>query len=112
MLLGVVVWALVGAAPANQDSLALRERGKRVYDEQRCRLCHAIAGAGNKRSPLDGVGGRLTAAQIRTWIVAPRQMDSTVRKRAYSHLSSAEVDALVAYLRAVPANSKDSLGGS
>ena len=58
-----------GPAP-QADPIA---RGRTVYAEQRCRACHSIAGEGNTRSPLDGVGGRLTEKQIRLWSVAPRR---------------------------------------
>jgi mono/diheme cytochrome c family protein len=73
-------------------------RGKAVYAEQRCSACHSIAGAGNKRNPLDGVGSKLKEADIRKWIVAPREMNPKVRKRAFDKLSKADLDALVAYM--------------
>ena len=34
-------------------------------------ICHAIAGKGNKANPLDGVGKKLSADEIRQWIVNP-----------------------------------------
>jgi len=34
-----------------------------------------IAGVGNRRYPLDGVGPKLTEEEIRQWIVAPRDMN-------------------------------------
>lgn len=67
--------------------------------EQRCRMCHAIEGEGNIRSPLDGVGDRLSEEDIRLWIVAPQEMNPAVAKRGY-HLSEEDLDALVAYLMA------------
>lgn len=73
-------------------------RGKAVYAEQKCSSCHMVAGVGNKRSVLDGVGSRLKAADMRQWIVAPRKMKATVRKPDYSKLLAADVDALVVYL--------------
>ena len=39
-------------------------------------MCHAIAGAGNKSDPLDGVGKKLSAADIRAWIVTPKEMEN------------------------------------
>jgi mono/diheme cytochrome c family protein len=73
-------------------------RGRTVYVEQRCRMCHAIDGQGNARSPLDGVGGRLTDDEIRRWIVAPQEMQPGVAKRGYQ-LSPEDLEALVAYLK-------------
>lgn len=74
-------------------------RGRAVYAEQRCRVCHSIGGEGNTRSPLDGVSGRLTEEQIRLWIVAPKEMNPAVAKRGYQ-LSEEDLNALVAYLTA------------
>lgn len=74
------------------------ELGKRVYRQQRCQVCHSIDGVGSRRSPLDGVGNRLDAEQIRRWIVAPKEMDPKVRKRAYDKLPQEELDALVRYM--------------
>jgi uncharacterized protein (TIGR01732 family) len=31
-------------------------------------VCHSIAGAGNKKGPLDKVGTKLSADDIRAWI--------------------------------------------
>ena len=73
------------------------ERGRQVYDAQNCWRCHSIAGSGNVRQPLDGVGSRLEREQIRTWIVAPQQMSRGVAKRPYD-LPSDELEALVDYL--------------
>lgn len=58
----------------------------------------SIAGVGNARSPLDGVGSRLTAEGIRKWIVAPREMNPKVQKRPYDRLPPVDLDALTAYL--------------
>lgn len=99
----IVVLSL-GAAPAmaSQDADRARiDRGREVYEQQRCQTCHAIEGVGNRRYPLDGVGVRLTEEQIRKWIVAPREMDPKVRKRAYDKLPKADLDALVAYMRSL-----------
>ena len=91
--------ALAGwpAAAGAQDATVI-ELGKEVYRAQRCSLCHFIGGVGNRRSPLDGVGDRLTEAEIRAWIVAPQTMNPKVRKRAYDKLPPKELDALVAYM--------------
>lgn len=75
-------------------------RGRAVYVEQRCGMCHSIGGEGNTRSQLDDVASRLTEEQIRRWIVTPQEMDPAVRKRGYA-LTPDDLDALVAYLRSV-----------
>lgn len=89
------------SAPACAQSAAPNpvERGKAVFKEQQCQACHSVAGAGNRRYPLDAVGSTLSEDAIRKWIVAPREMNPTVRKRAYDKLSKPDLDALVAYLK-------------
>lgn len=77
------------------------KRGAEVYRELKCQACHSIAGVGNKRYPLDGVGTKLTEEQIRKWIVAPREMNPKVSKKANDKLPKADLDALVAYLKSL-----------
>jgi mono/diheme cytochrome c family protein len=88
--------AACGAAGGEQNGGQL-EVGRRVYDRERCATCHAIAGKGNRRYPLDGVGSRLSRDDVRKWVVAPQEMQQGVRKRSY-RLPEAELEALVAYL--------------
>lgn len=85
------------AATASADPLLAR--GRAVYLAQRCGKCHSMQGAGNTRSPLDGVGARLADREIRLWITAPKTMKPGIVKRAYK-LPSEDLDALVAYLKA------------
>lgn len=92
-------WASV--AEARPGEPAAIERGRQVYTQRRCQACYSIAGVGNTRYPLDGVGSRLTAEEIRKWIVAPREMNPTVRKKAYDKLPAVDLDALVAYLQSL-----------
>ena len=49
-------------------------RAQDVYGAQKCQICHAIAGKGNKTNPLDGVGGKLCADDIKQWITHPTEM--------------------------------------
>ena len=90
-----------GPALAGQDA----KRGEAVYAEQKCSLCHAVAGKGNAKGSLDGVGTKLTAAEIREWIVNTKEMTAKTKAerkppmRAYPNLPAADVDALVAYLQ-------------
>ena len=90
-------------AASGQDA-ALIEKGKAVYAAQKCSMCHIIEGKG-KTNPLDGVGKKLTADEIRQWIVNPTEMTkktgSTKKPpmpNKYSKLPAADIDALVAYL--------------
>jgi mono/diheme cytochrome c family protein len=105
---GLVTAALavvfVTAAPDTaraQDAAA----GEKVYAAQKCSMCHSIAGKGGKSSPLDGVGTKLTAAQIKEWIVDPitaAKTHSSTKKppmpKKYDKLPAADIDSLVAYM--------------
>jgi mono/diheme cytochrome c family protein len=79
--------------------------GEKVFAAQKCSLCHSIAGKGNKLGPLDGVGSKLTAEEIRNWIVDPAAMATkhkATRKppmKPVASLTKADVDALVDYLQ-------------
>ena len=94
-------------ALAAQDKAASIERGKAVYTEQKCSLCHAIDGKGNKQNPLDGVGDKLSAADIRKWITSPKEMEAAlpakpkISMKAYASLKPEDLDALVAYLQSL-----------
>jgi hypothetical protein len=59
---------------------------------------------GSRRYPLDGVGSKLSADDIRTWIVAPREMNPKVSKRAFDSLSPPDLEALVAYVSSLGGN--------
>jgi mono/diheme cytochrome c family protein len=92
---------LVAPAPSSGQTA---EEGQKLYAAQKCAICHSIAGAGNKRGPLDGVGTKLTAEEIRAWILTPTEMAAKAKAtrkppmKAYTSLPAANVDALVAYL--------------
>ena len=94
-----VILAVTAAAASAQDAAA----GAKVYADQKCQLCHSIGGKGNAKGPLDEVGGKLSAGEIRSWIEDAPGMTTksgATRKpamKAYS-LSKADVDNLVAYL--------------
>jgi mono/diheme cytochrome c family protein len=94
-------------APAAPDP-ALVKRGMEVYTAQKCQICHSVAGKGNKKGPLDGVGTKLSADDIRQWIVKPTEMaaktKSTVKPPMpdkYATLPAADIDALVAYMQSL-----------
>ncbi|MFN7980122.1 MAG: cytochrome c [Vicinamibacterales bacterium] len=101
-VLGVAAVAALIAAPALAQDV---EKGKAVYEAQKCSLCHSVGGRGNAKGPLDKVGAKLSADDIRKWIVSPKEMKSeTGRKpemRAYPSLPAADLDALVAYVKSL-----------
>lgn len=93
------------------EEAALRERGRALFAELRCAACHAIAGEGNPRFPLDGVAGRHGPAEMRHWIVgtgpAAGALSPSTRQRKgrFRALPETDLDALVAFLGTLTAAS-------
>lgn len=81
------------------------DHGKQVYTDAKCSVCHSIGSQGNKKGPLDDVGTKLSAADIRAWIVSGPEMAAKTKAdrkppmKAYTDLSKTDVDDLVAYLQ-------------
>jgi mono/diheme cytochrome c family protein len=100
---GAVVMVVMAAAPASAGQGAA-DKGAAVYAAQKCMTCHSIAGKGVAKGPLDGVGSKLSADDVRAWIVTPAEMTkkhNATRKppmRAYPKLPKEDLDALVAYM--------------
>ena len=98
----VVAGVLTVAATASAQAA---EKGKEVYAAQKCSVCHSIADVGNKKGPLDKVGAKLSAADIRSWITGAPDMaakakaDRKPAMKAYTTLAKEDVDNLVAYLQ-------------
>ena len=105
ILFATVVPLAIGApGAAGQDAAAVK-RGQEVYTAQKCQVCHAIAGKGGKANPLDGVGAKLSADEIRQWITNPTEMTAKAKStkkpampNKYASLPAADLDALVAYV--------------
>ncbi len=99
------VLALMGlmvSMPLAQDAKQI-ERAQKVYVEKKCANCHSIAGKGNKKGPLDEVGTKLSAAEIKEWIANPVEMTKktkAARKPVMKEagLAPEDVDAMVAYM--------------
>ena len=79
-------------------------KGEKVYTDQKCQLCHSIGDKGNKKGPLDGVAGKLSADELRQWIVDAKGMTAKTKSarkpdmKNYA-LPKEDVDALVAYMQ-------------
>jgi len=103
---GWLTATMLFASAAFAQDAALVTKGQGVYTAQKCSTCHSIAGKGGKTSALDGVGGKLSAADIKSWIVDPVGMtkkSGSTKKPAmtskYSKLPGGDIDALVAYVQ-------------
>jgi len=107
-LVWLAVGALIGLPLAAQTASAQTpaEKGAALFTAQKCSLCHSLDGKGNAKGALDGVGSKLTAAEIRQWIVTPAEMAAkanATRKpamKAFANLPKDDLDALVAFLSA------------
>lgn len=90
---------------APQPDAALVSAGHQVYQAQGCALCHAVAGEGNPRLPLDGVADRLDAQGLRDWALATGPAASALSARAMrlkkpnQELPEADIQALVVWLQ-------------
>jgi mono/diheme cytochrome c family protein len=94
--------ASVPPAPTKEPSdrvPTLVNLGQEIYVEQACARCHSIAGRGSDRSPLDGVGARLSEAEIRAWLTPSAEAKGFRARHANLELTPTQRDALVAYLR-------------
>jgi mono/diheme cytochrome c family protein len=82
--------------------------GKTTYDTLKCSTCHAIGGAGGKlAAALDGVGKKLTEADIRKWFTDAAAMEAKLTKKPTMPMSAwlkthkltpADIDNLTAYM--------------
>jgi cytochrome c2 len=106
-LVGAVVFAMCWGTTAFAQDAKMIERGKQVYAEQKCKMCHSVGTEGNAKGPLDDAGNKLKAAEIKEWIVNPKEMTAKTKAerkplmKAYPNLPAADLDALVAYMQSL-----------
>ena len=99
----MVTIALCVGIAASAAADEAKDKGEKVFADQKCTLCHSVGAKGNKKGPLDSVGAKLSAAEIREWITDAKGMTAKTKAtrkpemKAYS-LAKDDVDALVAYL--------------
>jgi mono/diheme cytochrome c family protein len=105
MALTLAAGMAISGLAAAQDAA---KRGQEVYTAQKCQVCHSVAGKGGKASPLDGVGAKLSADDIRQWITHPKDAATKAKSTKkppmqdkYSKLPAADIDALVAYMQSL-----------
>ena len=100
-VMALMIGLAIPAAAAAQDAKVTK--GAEVYAAQKCALCHSIGDKGNKKGPLDGVGSKLKAAEIREWMTDAKGMTAKTKAtrkpdmKSYA-LPADELDAIVAYL--------------
>lgn len=98
---GVILLAWALPASAQNATVA---KGEQLFAAQKCSICHAVAGKGNAKHPLDGAGTRLTADMAKLWLTDPKAAEAKAGKKAmppmksFASLPAADIDALVAYV--------------
>ena len=96
--------SLQGLAALNPERI---EAGRQVYKQQACARCHSIAGKGNPRNPLDSIGVRRTADELRNWIIGEDTIQGSVPegvfklKKTYRGLTERDLDSLVIYMQSL-----------
>jgi mono/diheme cytochrome c family protein len=102
-MIAAIAAVALSASPARaQDAKA---KGEKIFTDQKCSLCHSIGGHGNAKGPLDTVGSKLSADEIRQWITDAKAMTAKAKAtrkpemKQYT-LPKEDVDSLVAFLQA------------
>lgn len=107
IVLVVVLASGLYAAPLMAQDQALIEKGQKLYATSKCQNCHSVAGKGNKKGPLDEVGSKLSADEIRQWLISPKEMTAKTKSTrkppmtSYAKLSKEDIEALVAYMQSL-----------
>jgi mono/diheme cytochrome c family protein len=83
-------------------------RGRQIIEQQGCRSCHVINGEGgpaegtdqSKKGPaLDGISGRLTTADVHTFVEKPKAVNPDATMKPFiPPLSHEDVEAVTQYL--------------
>lgn len=99
-LFAAAVLLTIAAPAAAQDKAAA---GQKVFADSKCAMCHSVAGVGNKKFPLDGVGKK-GEAHIKLWLTDSKAAAEKEGKKlampmkSFKTLPPADFDALTAYL--------------
>jgi cytochrome c len=66
----------LGSFLSAEDKVA---RGKHLYEEQKCRMCHNVGGVGNPKGvALDEAGGKHAPDVLKMWLTHPKEMAQKV----------------------------------
>jgi mono/diheme cytochrome c family protein len=112
--IGMKRWIVVAAGVMTMSGLTLFAQdaqkvaqGRKLYEELKCGTCHIVEGKGGKMaSALDGVGSKLTAADLKMWLTDPAAMHAKAATKPKVMMKKterpdADLDALVAYLQSL-----------
>jgi mono/diheme cytochrome c family protein len=107
LLVTLIGAAIATSVAAQAPDAAKVAAGQKAFTASKCSTCHSVAGKGNKSSPLDGVGGKLSEADIRSWLTDPAAMEAKLTTKPKMSMAAwmkthklkdADVDALTAYM--------------
>ncbi len=89
--------AKITGAPLEETAQILK--GKNVYNQNRCDLCHRIGGQGGVIGPdLSHIGAKRDTSWLAQLIKNPKSINPVTQMPAYPQLSEDEVQALVSFL--------------
>ena len=97
----------LGVARAQEPDPAKVAAGAKIFEEVKCTTCHGPEGrAKDKQLSLVGIYPKVSAADIRKWIVSPAEMTAKLPRQPVMpmkkiDLTEAQVDALVAYVQSL-----------
>jgi mono/diheme cytochrome c family protein len=108
-IVGAVLWGGLGVSSAQAPDPAKVALGKKTFEETKCDKCHGPEGRSPKDPKLSLVEGaitKLSAADIRKWIVSPAEMTAKLSKKPKEtmkkfDLTNDQVDGLVAYVQSL-----------
>ncbi len=86
--------------PVPPPDPTLVARGRQVFDQMKCTLCHSLDGKGGKLAvPLDDVGSKRSAASLRKLLADPQaEFPNSRVKMPVFRFEEGEREALVAFL--------------
>jgi cytochrome c2 len=96
LIAGLALIFVIGVIAYSADASV--DHGKEVYAAQKCQMCHSIAGVGNKKYPMDGIGSKMKAEELKGFIKNPKATKPNTIMKAYSSLPDKDLDDLVAYM--------------
>jgi mono/diheme cytochrome c family protein len=104
IVLGLGILVMASTVASAQDATVAK--GQQVYADQKCALCHSIGDKGNKKGPLDVVGSKLSAADLRLWMTDAKAMTEKTKSTRKPEMKSynlpkADLDALIAYMQSL-----------
>lgn len=96
LLLSLAAWTPLGEA-------ADEGRARKLINSQGCKACHALGGDGGKvAASFEVIREKLTRTAIRQQLVHPDRRHGNGLIPDFSHLSAAEIDALVEFIQPQP----------